>query len=308
VIWKTSREAYDLSEPPHLDIYSRVATTGKRETFEQYFPELQKHFRISVSSPGKDRFATIFYDITKHKKAETALLQANHQLNLMASITRHDILNNVSALLGYVTILRMKFQNPALSYYFTKLEDITTAIQHLISDTQMYQNFGIAEPKWLEAGTLIRHLQIPETIVLTVDLADVELYADPLLEKVFFNLLDNSIRHGQTVTEIHVSSRHKDDRLILSWEDNGVGIPPEEKNRIFEKGFGKNTGLGLFLCREILSITNISIQETGEPGRGARFEITVPPGGYRLTDTPNYSVDASRSKSPGIGQQQVNPD
>ena len=308
VIGKTSREAYNTPEPPHLDIYARVAATGKTETFERYFPELQKHFRVSVCSPGKDRFATVFYDITEHKKAETALLQANHQLNLMASITRHDILNNVSALLGYVTILRMKFQNPALSYYFTKLEDITTAIQHLISDTQMYQNFGIAEPKWLEAGTLIRHLQVPETIVLTVDFAGIELYADPLLEKVFFNLLDNSLRHGQTVTEIRVSSRHNDDRLVLSWEDNGVGILSEEKSKIFEKGFGKNTGLGLFLCREILSITNISIQETGEPGRGARFEITVPPGGYRLTDTPNYTVDSSRSKSPGIGEQQANPD
>jgi signal transduction histidine kinase len=289
VIGKTSREAYNLTEPPYLDIYARVAVTGKQESFEQYFPELLKHFRISVSSSGENRFTTVFYDITDHKKAETALLQANHQLNLMASVTRHDIINNVSALLGYVTILRMKFQNPALAYYFNKLEDITKAIQHLISDTQIYQNFGIAEPKWQEVEALVRHLQVPDTIALTVDLPGVELYADPLLEKVFFNLLDNSLRHGQKVTEIHVSSRQPDDRLILSWEDNGVGIPDEEKNKIFEKGFGKNTGLGLFLCQEILSITSISIQETGEPGRGARFEITVPPGGYRITKTKDYS-------------------
>ena len=289
VIGKTSREACSLTEPPYLDIYARVAVTGKQETFERYFPELLKHFRISVSSSGENRFTTVFYDITDHKKAETALLQANHQLNLMASVTRHDILNNVSALLGYVTILRIKFQNPALAYYFNKLEDITKAIQHLISDTQIYQNFGIAEPKWQEAGALVRHLQVPDTITLTVDLPGIELYADPLLEKVFFNLLDNSLRHGQKVTEIHVSSHQPDDRLILSWEDNGVGIPEEEKTRIFEKGFGKNTGLGLFLCREILSITGISIQENGEPGRGARFEIMIPPGGYRFTKTRDHS-------------------
>ena len=289
VIGKTSREACNLTEPPHLDIYARVAASGKQETFEQYFPELLKHFRISVSSSGENRFTTVFYDITDHKKAETALLQANHQLNLMASVTRHDIINNVSALLGYITILRIKFQNPALAYYFNKLEDITKAIQHLISDTQIYQNFGIAEPKWQEVGALVRHLQVPDTITLTVDLPGVELYADPLLEKVFFNLMDNSLRHGQKATEIHVSSRQPDDRLILSWEDNGVGIPDDEKHRIFEKGFGKNTGLGLFLCQEILSITGISIQETGEPGRGARFEIMVPPGGYRLTKTRDYS-------------------
>ena len=293
IIGKTSREAYNIPEPSHIDVFSRVAATGKREIFEEYFPNLQKHFRISVSSPGPNRFTTVFYDITEHKKAKTALLQANHQLNLMASITRHDVLNNVSAVLGYLTILRMKFQNPALAYYFTKLEDITRAIQHLISDTQMYQNFGISEPKWQEIGALIRCLQVPERIALTANLSGVELYADPLLEKVFFNLLDNSIRHGQNVTEIRISSRQPDDRLILTWEDNGIGIPDEEKSRIFEKAFGKNTGLGLFLCREILSITNISIQETGEPGRGARFEIMVPPGGYRLTNNGNYPEESS---------------
>ena len=287
LVGKTGRETCNTSELPHLDIYARVAATGQRETFEKYFPELQKHFRISVCSLGENRFATVFFDITEHKKAENALLQANHQLNLMASITRHDILNNVSAILGYVTILRMKFQNPALVYYFTKLEDVTTSIQHLISDTQLYQNFGTAEPKWQDVELLVRHLQVPDTIALTADLVGVEFYADPLFEKVFFNLLDNSIRHGQKVTEIRVTSRQPDDRLILSWEDNGIGIPEEEKDKIFEKGYGKNTGLGLSLCREILSITGISIQETGEPGRGARFDLTVPPGGYRFTNTRN---------------------
>jgi signal transduction histidine kinase len=48
--------------------------------------------------------------------------------------------------------------------------------------------------------------------------------------------------------------------------------------RIFEQGFGKNTGLGLFLSREILAITGITITENGVPGKGARFEITVPRG------------------------------
>ena len=104
-----------------------------------------------------------------------------------------------------------------------------------------------------------------------------------MLEKVFFNLLDNSIRHGGQVTEIRVSSRQSNEGLALVWEDNGTGIPNEEKDRIFEKGYGVNTGLGLSLCREILAITGMSMRETGEPGSGARFEIAVPKGAYRLT-------------------------
>jgi signal transduction histidine kinase len=69
------------------------------------------------------------------------------------------------------------------------------------------------------------------------------------------------------------------------WKDNGIGIATDEKERIFERGFGKNTGLGLFLVREILSLTGITITENGEPGKGARFEIVVPNGAYRSPDS-----------------------
>ena len=83
------------------------------------------------------------------------------------------------------------------------------------------------------------------------------------------------------LTEIRVSSCLSDDVLTIIWEDNGVGIPAEDKERIFERGFGKNTGLGLFLVREVLSLTGIEITENGEPGKGARFEMAVPKGMWR---------------------------
>ena len=109
-----------------------------------------------------------------------------------------------------------------------------------------------------------------------------EIYADPLLGKVFYNLIDNALRYGgEKMTEIHITSREDGGALVLVFEDNGVGIPQKDKDRLFTKGFGKNTGLGLFLSREILSITGITITENGEPGKGARFEITVPKGMYR---------------------------
>jgi signal transduction histidine kinase len=57
-----------------------------------------------------------------------------------------------------------------------------------------------------------------------------------------------------------------------------------EKEKIFERGFGKNTGFGLAISRDILDITGITIRETGEPGRGARFEITVPQGMWRIIE------------------------
>ena len=61
----------------------------------------------------------------------------------------------------------------------------------------------------------------------------------------------------------------------------GTGILPYEKEKIFGRDFGKNTGPGLFLVQEIFGITGISISGNGEPGSGSRFEIVNPPGTYR---------------------------
>jgi signal transduction histidine kinase len=66
------------------------------------------------------------------------------------------------------------------------------------------------------------------------------------------------------------------------YEDNGNGVVPEEKEKIFLKGFGKHTGLGMFLIREILSITGITIRENGTWQQGARFEIRVPSEKFRF--------------------------
>ena len=59
-------------------------------------------------------------------------------------------------------------------------------------------------------------------------------------------------------------------------------VANDEKEKIFERGFGKHTGMGLFLSQEILAITGLSLKETGIYGSGVRFEIEVPEGSYRL--------------------------
>ena len=121
------------------------------------------------------------------------------------------------------------------------------------------------------------------TVRLENDLpAGEEVYADPLIAKVFYNLMDNAARYGGRITKIRFAMEEQNGNRILGCEDDGNGIPADEKERIFERGFGRNTGMGLFLAREILLITGISIRETGEPGRGARFEIRVPAGMWRM--------------------------
>lgn len=63
VVGKKATEAYNTQIPPYLDVYSKVALTGETCYFETYFPPMEKHFQISVFSPKKELFATVFMDI-----------------------------------------------------------------------------------------------------------------------------------------------------------------------------------------------------------------------------------------------------
>ena len=99
--------------------------------------------------------------------------------------------------------------------------------------------------------------------------------------KVFYNLIDNSVRHGSRLTSIRLWALESEGSMKIIYEDDGVGISEEFKTRIFEEGFGRNTGLGMFLVKELLSMTNIAIVENGIVGEGVRFELEIPIGRYR---------------------------
>jgi|WetSurMetagenome_2_1015567.scaffolds.fasta_scaffold44283_2 PAS domain S-box-containing protein len=221
-------------------------------------------------------------DITVRKKAEDALCRANRQLNLMGGITRHDILNKVTVLRGYLAIARKKSTEPALNELFDKMESAAMTIGSQIEFTRIYQDLGSHEPQWQDLNSILPYSDLPGTVTLHAEIPNVLVYADVMLEKVFFNLLDNSIRHGVRVTRIGVSVYQETEGLKIVWADNGIGIPENEKEKIFSRGFGENTGLGLFLAREILFLTGITIKETGTEDKGARFEMMVPNGSYRF--------------------------
>jgi signal transduction histidine kinase len=148
---------------------------------------------------------------------------------------------------------------------------------------------GVKAPAWHDVNALVSQATagLPLTgIRIVTELQGLEIFTDPLVEKVFYNLIENALRYGGgKMTTIRVSSHDEGSSLILVFADDGEGIAERDKKAVFERGFGKNTGLGLYLSREILGITGISIAETGVPGKGARFELTVPEGGFRSRNT-----------------------
>jgi PAS domain S-box-containing protein len=243
-------------------------------------------YTTPVVTDGNIVLFSIIHDITERRKAEEALQKANRQLNLLTGITRHDILNKLTIIFGYLALEGSKVTDPAAAEHFRRIESAAQDIRTQIEFTRIYQDLGSHELQWQELNGILSRLSVPAGISLTSDVEGLCILADPMLERVFFNLLDNAVRHGMRVTDIRLSSRPGRDCLTLVWEDNGAGIAYDEKEEIFERGFGKNTGLGLFLVREILSISGISIKETGAEGKGARFEITVPAGAYRFLKDP----------------------
>jgi signal transduction histidine kinase len=223
-------------------------------------------------------------DITDRKLVEMSLSLVNRKLGMLSSITRHDILNQIMALRGFLELSKEIEKDPVILGFVEKEINAANGIQRQIEFTRYYDHIGVKAPEWQNAAEtfLSAAAQLPlGSITLTCTVSDIEVYADPLIEKVFYNLIENSLRHGGTVTAISFSSDERENGMTLTYRDDGAGIDPGSRAYLFQKGFGKHTGLGLFLIREILSITGISIHETGEPGKGVRFEITVPVGMFR---------------------------
>jgi PAS domain S-box-containing protein len=230
--------------------------------------------------------STIARDISEQKKIQDALILANKKLNLLSSVTRHDILNQLMGLRTFLELSKEDTKDPVLLEYIRKEDQAAEAIQWQIEFSRSYQELGTQAPQWQDVAECIdaakQELNLGE-VKLDVAVSGIEVFADAPFEKVFFNLMDNSLRHGEHVTKIEFSANETDHSLVLFYRDNGVGIPSEDKKKLFKRGFGKQIGLGMFLSREILAITNITITETGEPGKGVQFEISVPKGTYRFS-------------------------
>jgi len=269
-----------LREKGHVEDFTLEFTT----------PDGSKRQRINmnarVSRRNKDGSFIVqgfFTDISDLTGTRDALENANQQLKLLTRITRHDILNSVMAAYCYIELLKEP-DDPDRDQYIITIHEILQKIQKQIEFTREFENIGSKPSEWQSLPDILHKIADLSPVPITMSDCNVELFADPVLIKVFDNLLDNTYRHGGgNLTGIEVSCKNSEEgEYVVVWEDDGEGIPEEDKSLIFERGFGKNTGLGLFLVKEILAISGITIRECGIPGEGARFEMVVPEGKYRI--------------------------
>jgi PAS domain S-box-containing protein len=229
-------------------------------------------------------------DISERKQMENVLIETNKKLNLLSSITRHDVTNQLYSLFGFMDLVGEYSLDPETRAYFNNMRIAAEAIQKQIAFTKDYQDIGVKAPQWQNVRQVIMNANGNHATTkynVTIDIHDVEIYADTLLERVFYNLVDNANKYGGNISELRMSGTETAEGFIITCEDDGIGIPYDKKEAIFNREYFNNTGYGLFLSREILAISGITIMETGEPGKGGRFRILVPKGVYRFTKPVN---------------------
>lgn len=236
---------------------------------------------------GKEFVYCTGHDLSERLRMDRALKEANKKLNIYTSIARHDIQNKITVLLAYLGRTRKAITDPVLLDYLEHQEQAAKAIRTEINLTRDFKDMGLKSPEWqnitgIMRGVISRYEQ--KVLALSADIPSVEIYADGQLEHIFDRLVGKFIELHTTDPEIRIRHRLGDGFLTIIIEDNGPGYTLEEKDRLFELQSDGSGDRDLFMAHEILSLTNITLAETGDPGKGARFEIRIPETYYRFVE------------------------
>jgi PAS domain S-box-containing protein len=233
----------------------------------------------------------VYKDISQLKKAEDELRKMlqkldkmNEKLRVVGGLTRHDVRNKLSTITGNAYLL--KKQLAGNSEVLDKLGDMETAVQQTVKIfdfAKAYEMLGTEELVYNDVEKTVNEaislFANRNNIKVINDCHGLTILADSLLRQLFYNLIDNSLKYGQKTARIRVYyEKTGQDSLKLVYEDDGIGIPVAEKPKLFKEGYstGGSTGYGLYLIKKIVEVYGWTIQETGTPGKGARFTMVIP--------------------------------
>ncbi len=244
---------------------------------------------FTVPPGGRIRGGAVVHDITVRERETDAIRKQNRKLLSISSTVRHDINNQLTILNGYLSLMEDGAEGIDRDGIVRILLSASDRIERILKSGREYQEIGIRPAVWSGLGETIR-LALAEQespgfrSVIDTACEGIEIRADPLFSSVFSHLIGNSVRHGGGISEIRIRCGPDGERLQIVYEDDGAGIPDKVKPDLFSQGKGKKTW-GLFLSREILAVTGITIREAGEGTRGARFILSVPPDSFRPAGT-----------------------
>ena len=262
--------------------------SGDKKLSQKYF--IISHSPIRNANGEVAGVVVVSNDITEHKKTEEELKKdqvkleiMNEKLDVIGRLTRHDVSNKLMVMKSNIYLLKKQIgDNPKLAKYLEGIDSAINQSDEMLEFSRFYEKIGVENPSKIDvaqcfnqAATLLPNFGI---IKVVNDCQGLYVTADSLLKQLFYNFLDNSLKYGEKITRIRLHFTNDGDGVKLFYEDDGVGIPEDNKTKLFHEGFttGKSTGLGLFLIKKMVEVYGWTITEEGEPGEGARFVIKIP--------------------------------
>jgi len=252
-----------------------------RQTFLEGGQDTEVMYIPSIDHEGRTKgVLRLQQEALEPKSSDQILetvLETNRKLHLLTSIIRHDILNQLTAMMGYLDLYDEVPEKQDL--VMSRMRELVRNVDRQVTFTRSYQQLGSTAPSWQDCQECIRNamqeLDIDQGMV-SVDSPLPLVFGDQMLERVLVNLFANSLMHGGGIRRIRVWFQESEEGGSLFIADDGRGVPEDKKERIFDRGYGDNSGYGLFLVRSILDITGITIKEVGVPGQGACFRMDLP--------------------------------
>lgn len=307
-VGKTLRDLYGEVLPPWFDAFARVAETGQPEQIPFTSLAGDRRFEVRLYRPGPGRVAGLWIDMTDRLRAEEALRASNANLERFARVASHDLREPLRTIVSFTELLDRRYGDRLdgegrefLDFILQGGRRMECLIEALLRDARASAVPLVPAPvdvgEALDAVEASLAGRIGEAgAVVTCDPLPVVQADRSMLELVLANLVGNAIKfRGEERPRVHLSATREGDRWRISVADNGIGVPPEARDAIFEpfrRLHGQREyeghGIGLATVKRIVERHGGSVRVQDRTGGGSVFSFTIPVAG-----------DGSRGAEPG---------
>jgi light-regulated signal transduction histidine kinase (bacteriophytochrome) len=238
-------------------------------------------------------------EIIERKQVEDELKRSNTELQQFAYVASHDLQEPLRMVSSYMQLLEKKYEDKldeTAKEFIAFAVDGATRMQGLIDDLLTYSRVGTKGKLFEPTDSESVLISAQDNLKVAIEESGAIITHNPLptvngdasqLVQLMQNLIGNGIKFNKGVTpQINISAASKNNKWLFSVSDNGIGIDPNQQERIFQifqrlhnRTEYSGTGVGLAVCKKIVERHGGNIWVESEPGQGSTFFFTIPENG-----------------------------